>query len=256
VARLGEMSAPGLTASRLGDAPPLSGPEDLLVVDLSSLWAGPLCGDLLARAGARVVKVESTSRPDGARRGPATFFDLLNGAKRSVVLDFNHPTERALLARFVHSADVVIEASRPRALEQLGIAAADMVASGPRLWISITAYGRQGASGNRVGFGDDAAAAGGLVAWLDEEPAFCSDAIADPLTGLTAAARALQALKDGGRWLLDVAMAGVAASFAGPTLPVPPQLVPVPPSARRPVSTAPAFGADTAAVLAELGLEG
>jgi hypothetical protein len=256
VARVGEMNAPGVTAGRLGVAPPLSGPEDLLVIDLSSLWAGPLCGDLLARAGARVVKVESTSRPDGARRGPVSFFDLLNGTKRSVALDFNDPTERALLGRLVHSADVVIEASRPRALEQLGIVAADMVVSGPRLWLSITAYGRQGESGNRVGFGDDAAAAGGLVAWSDEEPAFCSDAIADPLTGLTAAARGLQALQEGGRWLLDVAMAGVAASFAGPTLAVPEELVPVPPSARRPLGTAPALGADNAEVMAELGLEG
>jgi crotonobetainyl-CoA:carnitine CoA-transferase CaiB-like acyl-CoA transferase len=256
VARVGEMSAPGLMALRLGDAPSLPGPEDLLVVDLSSLWAGPLCGDLLARAGARVVKVESASRPDGGRRGPASFFDLLNGAKRSVALDFNDPNQRAQLGRLVHAADVVIEASRPRALEQLGIVAADMVASGPRLWVSITAYGRQGASGTRVGFGDDAAAAGGLVAWSDQEPMFCGDAIADPLTGLTAAARALQVLRDGGRWLLDVAMAGVAASFAGPTLPVPEELVPAPPSARRLVGTAPALGADTAEVLAELGLDG
>ena len=131
-----------------------------------------------------------------------------------------------------------------------------MVASGPRLWLSITAYGRQGVSGNRVGFGDDAAAAGGLVAWSDEEPVFCGDAIADPLTGLTAAARGLQALQDGGRWLLDVAMAGVAASFAGPTLAVPEELVPAPPSARRPLGTAPALGADNAEVMAELGLEG
>jgi crotonobetainyl-CoA:carnitine CoA-transferase CaiB-like acyl-CoA transferase len=130
------------------------------------------------------------------------------------------------------------------------------VANGPRLWVSITAYGRRGASGARVGFGDDAAAAGGLVAWSRDEPVFCSDAVADPLTGLTAAARALQALQDGGRWLLDVAMAGVAASCAGPTLPVPEKLEPAPPSARQPVATAPAFGADTAAVLAELGLDG
>jgi hypothetical protein len=256
VARLGEASAPGVLAARLGDAPARARPEDLLVVDLSSLWAGPLCGDLLARAGARVIKVESTARPDGARRGPASFFDLLNGDKRSVALDFNDAGHRVLLGRLVHSADVVIEASRPRALEQLGIVAADMVARGPRLWISITAYGRQGVSGSRVGFGDDVAAAGGLVAWLDGEPIFCGDAIGDPLTGLTAAARALQALREGGRWLLDVAMAGVAASFAGPTLPVPEELIPAPPSARRPLGTAPAFGADTVAVLAELGLEG
>jgi hypothetical protein len=256
VARLGEVAAPGVVSTRLGDAPARSGPEGLLVIDLSSLWAGPLCGDLLARAGAHVVKVESLARPDGARRGPATFFDLLNGSKRSVALDFNDAGQRELLRRLVHSADVVIEASRPRALEQLGIMAADMLVSGPRLWISITAYGRPGQSGTRVGFGDDAAVAGGLVAWSDARPVFCGDAIADPLTGLTAAARGIEMLRAGGRWLLDIAMAGVAASFAGPTTPIPEEMAPASPAARRPAQIAPAMGADTEAVLAELALAG
>ena len=57
------------------------------MVELGSLWAAPLCGSLLAAAGADVVKVESIGRPDGARRGPPAFFDLLNGGKRSVALD-------------------------------------------------------------------------------------------------------------------------------------------------------------------------
>jgi hypothetical protein len=257
VARLGEMNGPDVVTTRLGDAPVRSGPEDLMVVDLSSLWAGPLCGDLLARAGARVIKVESTARPDGARRGPPAFFDLLNGAKRSVALDFNDASQRALLVRLVRAADVVIEASRPRALEQLGIIAADMLTTGrPRLWISITAYGRSGRSGTRVGFGDDAAVAGGLVAWSGNNPAFCGDAIADPLTGLTAAARGIETLRAGGRCLLDIAMAGVAATFAGPTTPIPGDVVASSPSARQPVHAAAAMGADTAAVLAELGLAG
>ena len=62
--------------------------EPLLVVDLSSLWAGPLCSHLLDHDGARVVKVESQHRPDGARSGSPAFFDLMNGGKQSVVLDF------------------------------------------------------------------------------------------------------------------------------------------------------------------------
>ena len=61
----------GSCAIDLGDAPARPDVTGLLVVDLSALWAGPLCGGLLAGAGATVVKVESTHRPDGARRGPA-----------------------------------------------------------------------------------------------------------------------------------------------------------------------------------------
>src|SRR4051812_11975385 len=49
-----------------------------VVVDLTSLWAGPLCAHLLGLAGARVIKVESVRRPDGARSGPPAFFDLLH----------------------------------------------------------------------------------------------------------------------------------------------------------------------------------
>ena len=87
------------------------------MLDLSSLWAGPLCGRILADAGARVTKVESTARPDGAHQGGAAFFDLLNGGKEQVAFDLDTDDGRAALQQLVARADVVIEASRPRALE-------------------------------------------------------------------------------------------------------------------------------------------
>jgi hypothetical protein len=256
VARLGEVAGrPAVLRSALGDGPPRPDADGLVVVDLSSLWAGPLCGDLLADAGADVVKVESVQRPDGARRGPREFFDLLNGRKRSVALDVQSPEGAAALGALVRRADVVIEASRPRALVQLGIDGADVVASGgPQVWVSITGYGRGGDAANRVAFGDDAAIAGGLVVWRDDGPLFCADAIADPLTGLTAAGACLDALAAGGRWLLDVSMSAVSAGLAGPTLAAPPGLAVAPPRSRPVRARAPALGADTAAVFAELGL--
>ena len=52
-----------------------------LVVDLSALWAGPLCTHLLQQAGARVIKVESRSRPDSTRFSAPEFHQLLNGGK-------------------------------------------------------------------------------------------------------------------------------------------------------------------------------
>jgi len=200
--------------SLTGDPPRTA--RDPLVVDLSSLWAGPLCGRLLAERGARVLKVESTHRPDGARRGPAPFFALLNQRKEEVALDFR--TEQGIdeLRRLLLDADVVIEASRPRALEQLGIDAAEIVGGGPAVWLSITGHGREGTGRDRVAFGDDAAAAGGLVAWDDAGPCFVADAVADPLAGVTAAAAAVTALDAGGRWLIDVPMRSIAAHVAGP----------------------------------------
>ena len=84
------------------------------VADLSSLWAGPLCGQLLARAGAVVVKVESPNRPDGTRRGEPTFFDWVNGGKLSYAVDF----DSGALHRLLGVADIVIEGSRPAALRR------------------------------------------------------------------------------------------------------------------------------------------
>jgi CoA-transferase family III len=236
-------------ATRLGEGAPTDGAGELLVVELASLWAGPLCGSLLARAGATVVKVESLRRPDGARRGPAAFFDLLNTGKRSVALDLATARGRDDLAALVDAADVVIEGSRPRALAHLGIQPAT---AGARTWVSITGHGRTGPGAGRVAFGDDAAVAGGLVAWDGDRPYFCADAVADPAAGLAAAAACLDALATGGRWLLDIAMAGVAAHLAGPTLRVPAGTPAPPPTAPPPPHPTPPLGRHTGEVLAGL----
>ncbi len=191
-----------------------------LVLDLSALWAGPLAGSLLQLAGARVVKVESIRRPDGARRGPAAFFDLLHAGKESVALDFATVAGRAALHRLIARADIVIESARPRAAHQLGIDPAALVRARPGLtWISITAYGRSGRAGNWIGFGDDAATAAGLSAATgalagSATPLFCGDAIADPLTGLHAAVAALAAHRRGGGTLVALALRDVAAHAA------------------------------------------
>lgn len=192
-----------------------------LVLDLSTLWAGPLAGRLLALAGARVVKLESATRPDGTRRGPAAFFDLLHAGKESVALDFADARDRRALVSLVARADVVIESARPRAMHQLGIDPAALVRARPGLtWVSITAYGRGGRAGNWIGFGDDAAAAAGLAeatgrAGGDATPLFCGDAIADPLTGLHAAVAALAGHRRGGGALLALALRDVVAHALG-----------------------------------------
>jgi crotonobetainyl-CoA:carnitine CoA-transferase CaiB-like acyl-CoA transferase len=184
-----------------------------LVIDLSALWAGPLCASLLEHTGADVVKVEDVNRPDGARRGPPDFYDLLHARHRSVALDLATSRGRRQLTDLIASADVVIESSRPRALQQLGVDAGAAVARGT-IWTSITAYGRSGRWSNRVGFGDDVAAAAGLVAEFDGVPVPCGDAVADPLAGAHAAAATTAALLDDHGFLIDVSMRDVAAAAA------------------------------------------
>jgi CoA-transferase family III len=184
----------------------------LVVANLASLWAGPLAADILARLGAQVITVESTSRPDGARATPA-FYDRLHDRCTSVALPLASADGHAQLAELLQRVDVVIEGSRPRALAQMGIDARAVVESGARLWVSIQSHGRSQEFAHRIGYGDDAAAAGGLVGWHSGEPRFLADAIADPLAGLSAAAAIVQLIEQGGRWLVDVSLARVAASL-------------------------------------------
>jgi len=183
-----------------------------LVVDMSALWAGPLVGSLMLRAGALVVKVESTTRPDGARLGHRDFFDLLNGGKRCVSLDFSDRDDIRLLRGLLGSADLVIESSRPRALLQMGVVAEEFIAAGVS-WLSITGHGRGRHNGMRVGFGDDAAVAGGLCV-PGRLPMFVGDAVADPMTGLRGAVEAAAMLGSDRSSGIDLPLAGVAAAVA------------------------------------------
>ena len=230
-----------------------------LVVDLSALWAGPLCTSLLARCGAVVVKVEDPRRPDGGRRGMHAFYDLLNAGKRSVAGDLRQP----FLLRLLQAADVVVTSSRRRAIEQLGVDPDDVLSSSPTVWVAVTGHGWEGSGQDRVGFGDDAAASAGLVAIGpdDGEPRFAGDAIADPLCGSLAALAALACLRAGGSWMVDAPLAGAARYAAAlgsgrTTRParntrglwtISGEAVAVP-RARPHVGTARALGADTAEV--------
>jgi hypothetical protein len=191
------------TGSRIPRAEPL-------VVDLSSMWAGPLCTHLLTLLGARVVKVESSLRPDGARVGSPAFFAMLHQDQTSVVIDFR--TELPRLRALVGGADLVVVSARTRALEQLGLVAEDVVATGTS-WLAITARGR---GSTAVGFGDDVAAGAGHLVVDHGRLMPVGDALADPLAGLAAAVAAAEALASAEARLIDVSMAHVAHEAMGP----------------------------------------
>src|SRR5262249_35834164 len=105
-AALGEAPATPPRIRRIWSRAPVRGLAGLLVADLSSMWAGPLCGQLLARAGATVVKVESLRRPDGTRDGNRAFFDWVNGEKLSYCVDFDNQADE--LRELLAVADIVI----------------------------------------------------------------------------------------------------------------------------------------------------
>lgn len=211
VAALGETPAGPPRRYPFGAATTPRSPAGLLVADLSSMWAGPLCGQLMAQAGATVVKVESAARPDGARSGPAAFFDWMNAGKLSYVVDFDQP---AVLKALLSAADIVIESSRPAALARRGLGPTDVAPRDGRVWLRITGHGTDGERGNWVAFGDDAAVSGCLIGGSVASPVFCGDAIADPLTGLQAAVTVAESLRNGGGELIEMSMAAVAATYA------------------------------------------
>jgi CoA-transferase family III len=217
LAMLGE-SAPDVVMSQLTVSAPLEWTADAppLVVDLSALWAGPLCGQLLRQAGARVIKVESMARLEPMRRLWPQMFEQLHAGKESLTLDLGSQNGRRCLLELLRRADIVISSARPRAFEQMGIDVHELLDCNSQLaWIAITAHGWHGPAAQRVGFGDDAAVAGGLVASAgDGRPVFVADAIADPLTGMRAATAALRARAAGGGGLLDISLSDTARQLA------------------------------------------
>ena len=239
------------------------------VIDLSALWAGPLASHLLSLAGAEVIKVESRKRPDGMRGGDSRFHALLNQGKSSVVLDFSDHNDREALRSLIATADIVIEASRPRALAQLGFDAAQIVSSTPGLvWITITGQGATGTAADWVGLGDDCSVAAGLSAALRDAcggSGFVGDAIADPLTGIFAAGAAWDAWisRRGGR--IGVALSHVVTHCLARSREHSPQALkkelvawsanvgrPFPEVQRRNIGIVPSFGEHTHALLARV----
>ncbi|WP_419920094.1 CoA transferase [Candidatus Poriferisocius sp.] len=174
-----------------------------LVLDLSSLWAGPLCASLLGGFGLEVLKVECPGRPDGARYGSPPFYELLNRDKREAVIDLGSESGHRRFLDLCRQSAVVVDGLRPRVWANWGIDRLRVARDCGLVWVSITAHGD-----NRAGFGDDAAVSGGL--WLPDPagglPWFVADAAADPVAGLVACRAAASALVAGRAGMIEVAM--------------------------------------------------
>jgi hypothetical protein len=208
ISRVGEVP-PAWPVLRL--ARPAGRPQTLRVVDLCALWAGPLAGGLLAQAGAAVIRVESPTRPDPTPQRTPDLDRRLNGLKQRVTLTLTDPAVLDL----IDGASVLITSGRPHALARAGLDPERLFSRNPGLlWVAITAHGATGEQAMRVGFGDDCAAAGGLLEWEDHAPFFMGDALADPCCGLIAAIAALECLAERQAGLLEVSLAGCAAWIA------------------------------------------
>ncbi|MFD7890579.1 CaiB/BaiF CoA transferase family protein, partial [Streptomyces albidoflavus] len=184
-------AAPGTGERPAGTAHgPLTG---LRVLDLATLFAGPLAATLLGDFGADVVKVEHPRRPDPSRgHGPAKdgqglWWKLLGRNKRTLTLDLRTDGGREALLRLAAGADVVVENFRPGTLERWGLGWEELSAANPRLVLArVTAFGQFGPYAHRPGFGTLAEAMSGFAAITGEPdgpPTLPPFGLADSIAG-------------------------------------------------------------------------
>jgi crotonobetainyl-CoA:carnitine CoA-transferase CaiB-like acyl-CoA transferase len=131
---------------------------DCRVLDFSNLLPGPFATQILAEAGAQVIKIE---RPDGGDElraglprwsGTSLSFALLNSGKRSIAADLKSPEVREQIFSLVREADVLVEQFRPGVMARLGLGYEDLKEINPRLvYCSITGYGQDGPSAQVAG---------------------------------------------------------------------------------------------------------
>src|SRR5262249_3541229 len=181
--------------------------DDVLVIDLSRVLAGPYCSMLLADFGARVVKIERPPLGDDTRgfgppfvAGESTYFLSINRNKESVAIDFNQARGQKLLRRLVERADVLVETFRPGVLARLGLSPAAALAANPRLiYVSVTGFGHTGLAeyARRPGYDVVLQGEGGIPSLTgpgEGAPYRVGVPIADLVAGLYAFAGALLAL--------------------------------------------------------------
>ena len=173
---------------------PLSG---IRVVDLTRILAGPFCSMLLADMGADVVKIEPPGDGDPIRgvgvvvQGLSWYFAQFNRNKRSMTLDLRTEDGKAILARLIERADVLVENYRPGVLARMGFGEARLRELNPDLVVcGINGYGSTGPYADRPSFDFIAQAMSGFMSVNGregEEPMRAAMPISDLVAGLYAA---------------------------------------------------------------------
>jgi crotonobetainyl-CoA:carnitine CoA-transferase CaiB-like acyl-CoA transferase len=224
----------GVTEAEPMESGPLAG---LRVVDFTHVLAGPYCTQLLADAGATVVKVEPPggehARARGAQRRRAdgltvsSFFAAVNRGKLSVAIDLKSPGGRAAALALITSASVVVENFAPGTMTRLGLDLAELRARDPGLLtVSITLFGDAETAGPLAARGGLAIVAEGestvasMTRHHDGTPVTPGMPMGDMATGLAAYAAIVTALVERSRTgrgrHLDISMVRTLWSLNSP----------------------------------------
>ena len=178
--------------------------DDIRVLDIATLFAGPSAATLMADFGADVVKIEHPRKPDPARthgqskQGVGLWWTILGRNKRAITLDLSRPDGQEVFLDLVRSADVVIENFRPGTLERWGIGPERLLEVNPRLILTrVTGFGQTGPRAKEPAFGTIAEAMSGFAhstGQPDGPPTLPPLALADNISGLAATIATLTAL--------------------------------------------------------------
>ena len=132
--------------------------QDITVLDLSRVLAGPWCTQNLADLGADVIKVERPGPGDDTRSwgppylegttpedGYSAYYIAANRNKKSITVNFRSEEGKDVIKRLAKDADVVVENYKTGSLARLGLDYDDLREINPELiWVSITGYGPTG----------------------------------------------------------------------------------------------------------------
>ncbi|NBM19300.1 CaiB/BaiF CoA-transferase family protein [Streptomyces sp. GC420] len=217
----------------MNDVTPSAGPgplSGLRVLDLATLFAGPLAATMLGDFGAEVIKVEHPLRPDPSRgHGPdkdgvGLWWKLLGRNKRAITLDLSTPAGGRTLLRLAATADVIVENFRPGTLERWNLGWDELSAANPRLVLTrVTGFGQVGPYARRPGFGTLAEAMSGFAAITGEPdgpPTLPPFGLADSIAGLATAYAVMTALaardRTGHGQVVDMAIIEPILTVLGP----------------------------------------
>jgi formyl-CoA transferase len=184
----------------------LDGPlHGVRVVDLTTVWSGPMASCVLADLGCDVIRVEMPGNragqvpPEIPGTGLSWFHQTVNRNKRSLGLDLRVPAAREVFLRLIGTADIVVENFLPGTLDRWGTGYSDCCLVKPDIvFVSVSGYGQFGPDAQRRGYDPIVLAASGWTALNgspEGAPVKAPTFLADDLAGLHAAIAALAALR-------------------------------------------------------------
>ena len=204
--------------------------QNVRVLDLTQVFAGPYCTYQLALLGAQVIKVEPPggemtryggALPELSKQGLGLSFCTQNAQKNCIEMDLKDPVQVAKVLELAAEADIFVQNYRPGVAKRLGLGEGALAAVNPRLvYCSISAYGEVGPIGHRPAYDHVVQAMSGIMntTGTDEMgPVKVGAPYIDYATGLNAAFAVMAGLRardlTGAFQYVDVSMLDTAMTM-------------------------------------------